>query len=404
MYISRTLWFLAAILALSHATFPSFADNVFNGIKKNVNRVRNLDGDAKKAVEDAAGAVYDKALEGLEAEEEFEEEAPGEAEDEFKKVLEKADYLFSKEATEVENKIVETAKKVKKFYDNHKKLITAIEIIALAGTGLGEAGILADITEMVASGAWRAVIRGAAEAAVEMIPSDLEELEALGDGISELINSVKSIGMPSYATVKAGGEAAVDLLYARGKQFIATKLRPLLKKIAIAYAIEKAPLVGAQIVISLANLIGTSGPHINTPEVACKMENILIEQRKRTVDARLEKISRPRWDHDFKFLKAKRKTQYKPYNKKGYRKSTDRWGCKYNSKGDACFTDEFKRNKGYATVCPKSESGNCYEDYLSMTRREIEATFPVELFTKTCKRSKTTSLDQIDGKFIVLRV
>lgn len=63
-------------------------------------------------------------------------------------IFEEFDILSDDTAKEIDEgcsvvaeKIVKTGKAIKTFYDNHKKLILAGELILLAGTGLGEAGL-----------------------------------------------------------------------------------------------------------------------------------------------------------------------------------------------------------------------------------------------------------------------
>lgn len=148
--------------------------------------------------------------------------------------------------------------------------------------------------------------------------------------------------------------------------------------------------------ILLANLIGTSGSNINTPEVACKTENILREYMKRSVNARLEKLEAPEdFDDAVTFYGEVKEIQNSKYNKSGYN-PTNNLRC-YTGDYPKCFKDKFKQGKNKKTC---SSWSTCYKDYAGMLRHKTEASFPIELFEKTCHN--TITQDQIDGNFIIL--
>lgn len=317
MYISRTFWFTAIIVALSHA-----------------------------------GVL-----------------------DEFDELFGQVENLFSEEVKEVEEKVIKTAKVVQTFYEHHKKLILAGEVLLLAGTGLGEAGMLGEILEMYQAGGVEALIEGAGEAA--------GAVRTIGNGVFDALAEVNRL--PTTAELAAGGRATMALL------------DPWLDKLASDYVIKNYPLAGSQLVILIANLIATSGSHINTPEVACKTENVLKEHMKRTVEARLEKLKEPEGFEDaVTFLNEKRKVLKKKFDKNGYNKSKN-LNCDA-AKYPKCFTDKFKRKN--KQICTSWSS--CYGNYVGMIRHKTEAAFPMEIFDETCKHSKKTSQDQIDGNFTLI--
>lgn len=72
--------------------------------------------------------------------------------DEFYKVFGKVENIFSEEVSKFEEGVIKTARAAKAFYENHKTLILAGEVLLLAGTGLGEAGMLEEIVELYESG------------------------------------------------------------------------------------------------------------------------------------------------------------------------------------------------------------------------------------------------------------
>lgn len=248
--------------------------------------------------------------------------------------------IFGETFTEVEDKVIKTAKAIKTFYENHKKLILAGEIILLAGTGLGEAGMLEEVVSLYESGGVDALIEGAGDLAGDAASS----VRSIANGMFEALKSVKSL--PSSETVANIGKATIDLL------------DPYLDKLASSYVLENYPLAGSQLVILLANLIGTSGSNINTPEVACKTENILREYMKRSVNARLEKLEAPEdFDDAVTFYGEVKEIQNSKYNKSGYN-PTNNLRC-YTGDYPKCFKDKFKQGKNKKTC---SSWSTCYKD------------------------------------------
>lgn len=114
--------------------------------------------------------------------------------------------IFGEKFTEVEDKVIKTAKAIETFYENHKKLILAGEIILLAGTGLGEAGMLEEVVSLYESGGVDALIEGAGDLAGDAASS----VRSIANGMFEALKSVKSL--PSSETVANIGKATIDLL------------------------------------------------------------------------------------------------------------------------------------------------------------------------------------------------
>lgn len=289
--------------------------------------------------------------------------------------------IFGEEFTEVENKVIDMAKWANNFYNNYKTYFEGAEILLLVGTGLGEAEMFAEIRELYASGAFEAMFKGA----IELVPDDVQELKSVVKGMFTALESLKSLASTD-AVATIAEATAIDVL------------SPWIEKFASSYVLEKYPLTSAQLVILLCNLIGTSSSNINTPEVACKMDNILTEYRKRVVNARLEQLQEPNdFDKAVIFYEGKLKAQNKPYNKDGYLGPN---GLRCHNGDDAvCFTDKFIRgkNKQICTSWPV-----CYEDYAGMIRHKAEAAFPTQLFKNVCH--KKFLKDQTDGNFTILHI
>lgn len=357
MGISRTLWLLATIFALSHV------EDVKGGAASTV--VDVLDGKAEvnaiKDVLDGVEYVYKEADE----------------------ITKEANNIFYNDLKEFGEKVVKTAKKVKTFYENHKALITAGEFLVLAGTGLGEAGMMEEMVAAYRAGGARALLEGAGE----LLSGGAESVTSMANGVFDTLAEVERV--PSLTEI---GDAGIEA----GKKVIAL-LDPWMEKIATNIACTYAPLAASQIVTAIANLVGTSDSKINTPAMACKMELLLKEYMKRTVNARFEQV-KPQGEYAdvVDFYTVKRRVQNKSYNKDGYIPDK-KLRCK--TSGNKCFTDNFRAKT--KSIC--TGDWNCLEDYLSMIRHRAEAVFPIELFEKTCAKSKI-SLDQIDGNFMKLHI
>lgn len=225
--------------------------------------------------------------------------------------------------------------------------------------------MLEEVVSLYESGGVDVVIEGAGDLAGDAASS----VRTLANGMFEALKSVKSL--PSLETTYDVGKATIYLL------------DPYLEKLFSSYVLENHPLAGSQLVILLANLIGTSGSKINTPELKCKTENILREFQKRSVNAQLEKLEAPEdFDDAVSFYKEIKEIQNSQYNKNGYNPKKD-LRC---DKGDypKCFKDKFSKNK---KIC--SSWSSCYKDYAGMLRQKTEATFPIEVFEKTCKNKMT---------------
>lgn len=353
MYISRTLWLLATIFALGYVgdvkgTFSDLVD-VFDG---------KAEVDAIKDVLDGVEYVYKGAED----------------------IAKEANNAFSDEVKKVGKKVYKVAKAVKKFYEHHKAIITGVELLVLAGTGLGEVGMLGELYEAYKAEGALSMLQSAGEAAT----GAAESITSLADGMFDALAEVERL--PSLTEI---GDAGIQA----GKAAIKI-LDPWLEKIAKNIACTYAPLAASQLVIMIGGLIGTSDSKINTPAMACKMELLTKEFMKRTVNARLEQL-RPPSDYGdaVDFYEVKRRVQNKSYNKDGYDASKQ---LRCTGNGNKCFTDKFKGKT--KSIC--SPNWNCLEDYAGMIRHRAEAAFPLELFEKTCAKSKI-SMDQMDGNFII---
>lgn len=288
--------------------------------------------------------------------------------------------LFGESASDVEEQVKKVANSVKTFYEKHKTIIFAGEALLLIGTGLGEAGVLEMAIEAYEAGGVDALLEGAADMAVETASS----VKNFANGMFEAIKSVKSL--PSAGTVVESGKAALDLL------------GPYIEKFATDTVMEKFPLVTAQLLVLFANSVIAAIVKSDKPELACKMENVLRENMKEAVNARLMKIETPTGYGDIiNFINDVREIQYKPYNKHGYN-TTKHLRCDKGS-NPICFEDLLRKGAD-KKICSSSRA--CYGDYAAMIRHKTEDVYPISLYEKTCNNAITQ--DKIDGNFIILDV
>lgn len=176
---------------------------------------------------------------------------------------------------------------------------------------------------------------------------------------------------------------------------------------------RKYPLVGAPPLIHLASLVATFSPIAHelipmeamNPQISCKMYDLLLDYRTRTVMARLHKLhakvaifeSLIKWTFRPSSLTA---VMSLPYNRYGYSSTypptvSCNWGCDDDEMGimEACTMDKFSgdiysgRNMG---------SHSCFEEYACLLRHRVEELFPVEQLKNLCTEHNPK---QPTGKF-----
>lgn len=188
---------------------------------------------------------------------------------------------------------------------------------------------------------------------------------------------------------------------------------------------KKYPLVAAPAVIDLAHFIASLHKNINNLEISCTMRNILLDYRKRTVDARLDKIS-SEWGlsiskfdifhgehYDIGLIRSR--VMSLDYRRKGYNSTNELYCEKYpkskkRSPSTYALIDEFDedyyygvfeskytRDKNYKNKYPQNEfnqfdvnynslnaEAKCAVDYFGLVRHRVEQLFPVRLFNAYC--------------------
>lgn len=149
---------------------------------------------------------------------------------------------------------------------------------------------------------------------------------------------------------------------------------------------KEYPLVSVPILVDVAALIAFFSPVIRTlnpvesetPQLSCKMLDVLIDYRPRLVYERLNKLKAPWMENVLVKVRAK------PYSPTGYNQ-TNTMRC--HSKGcekpwfsafAGCLKDEFGDDELYTIY------QGCWEDYASYVRHSVEEIFPVEALESVC--------------------
>lgn len=183
---------------------------------------------------------------------------------------------------------------------------------------------------------------------------------------------------------------------------------------------KKYPLIGTPPLIALAQLIAFFDPiakalipsEAEDPELSCKMRDILLDYRPRTVNARLEKLhfrAETPLFHDSVsqvFPQILFNATLIKYNENGYNQT---------SPGTLnCRKDSVHANRSIAAIILHDDFGvddyyhdylSCATDYALLVRHRVEDIFPVELLNRLCvnPRQTTGTFDSIIYLYIKLR-
>lgn len=168
---------------------------------------------------------------------------------------------------------------------------------------------------------------------------------------------------------------------------------------------RKYPLVGAPPLIHLASLVAMFTPvaqalipmEAMNPQIACKMHDLLLDYRIRTVMARLHKLhaqvsafeSMVNWTYRPSSLIA---VMAMPYNKYGYNSTNPPvincgWGCDRDEMEvmETCVMDKFSKHAFYG---PSFGNDTCLKEYGALLRFRVEELFPVEELGSLCTEEK----------------
>lgn len=160
---------------------------------------------------------------------------------------------------------------------------------------------------------------------------------------------------------------------------------------------RKNPLISSPPLILLASLIAAFSPiakelipfEEKNSQIACRMHDILLDYRKTTVNARLQRLSTQKT-----ILPSLFDVMSMPYNPNGYNKTNpgaidcDK-GCKWNK---LCLKDEFSSEEFYVKITKDDKSMKCVHDYAALIRYRVEQLFPIELMSKLCIDQKSKQI------------
>lgn len=204
--------------------------------------------------------------------------------------------------------------------------------------------------------------------------------------------------------------------------------------------LKKYPLVSSPILLDLVRFVAKLNVGINDHDMSCKIRNILLEYRRRSVDARLDKIT-TKWDKEFLHILysvysknydsplIRSATFSRPYKKEGYGyDKPSEISCekvpKHSLSGIKRYVmiDEFDDKFNYNVLDEdyyKSGSDNVYNyafndvgsytrnpstavkcamDYFGFIRYSVEQMFPVEMFEELAGKCGVNDSQVPSGK------
>lgn len=154
---------------------------------------------------------------------------------------------------------------------------------------------------------------------------------------------------------------------------------------------RKYPLMGTPPLIQLALLVAVFSPfarmlipfEAKNPEISCKMHDILLDYRSRTVYARLHQLNSEKsiFDSIVKVMEL-------PFNEYGYNVTDPavihcERGCESSGTFTStriCLNDTFSTAK----FLIENDEKTCILEYASMIRHRVEKLFPINLLKKEC--------------------
>ncbi|XP_037037364.1 uncharacterized protein LOC119075076 [Bradysia coprophila] len=161
--------------------------------------------------------------------------------------------------------------------------------------------------------------------------------------------------------------------------------------------VKKSPLLGAPLLIELAQLVTLFQPiakalisrEAKNPDLICKARNILADYRPRTINARLEKLHENSTKALVRYINELSpklsEVMSIAYNQYGYNKTTPATiNCQNRCNSNDCLRDDF--GDSYR-VPPWS----CAEDYALFLRHRIEEMFNIDLLDSLCVDKPTAT-------------
>lgn len=174
-------------------------------------------------------------------------------------------------------------------------------------------------------------------------------------------------------------------------RFIHSELDRMLNLFAASDSfVKKIPLLGAPLLITLAEFIALFHPvakslikrEAMSPELSCKMSNILMDYRPRMVDARFDKLHEDSTKGLTTYVNWLRMILSESSNKTI--PEPDTFNCGACDANRLCLIDDF--GVSWHTI-----NWPCAPGYISILRHSIEELFPVEILSKLCDSKPTAT-------------
>lgn len=171
----------------------------------------------------------------------------------------------------------------------------------------------------------------------------------------------------------------------------------------------KYPLIGVPPLIQLGLLVAFFTPMANTlvpevaksPQISCKMRDVLLWYRPCTVRARLDKLS----SSNTLIYKVLSEVMVQPYNEYGYN-LTSIMDCEPVRR--PCFSSMYLMDKFNTDhYCANWEISNCFRGYAELVRHQIEKLFPVKRLNALCvgpkqkEKAGTYNLNLFAKKYLI---
>lgn len=287
---------------------------------------------------------------------------------------------FGKILSKVEKSVVDSAKKVDEFYEEHKTLIDAGALLILDATGVGEVASVAEVIDLLS-------VPGNVDEmfeSAELVINDMDKAKMFED-VKSLVDSLKHLKGLYSSTSEVG-----DQIHGS----VSTIMKLFEKEDSL---FKRHPHIGAPLLLKVAHTLAISKKTVNSKKIACEMADILPEYLQRTLHDRLEQLST---DEEFAWKLELNNAVNKELRKKesGISQETDprcdneRGLCKtrfyqiFNAvtPDEKCFVDKYGAKPMYCT-CYFS----CPEQYMTNLHHHVESMFPIKFFNKLCGQHNT---------------
>lgn len=298
--------------------------------------------------------------------------------------------IFDKNPRDFETRVFESMQIIKNFYAR-KEVEAAANGVASAINLIPVIGSIGKVIPLIRStlaeqSDWRASFTRTIvdETKREIAESEIRWMDATMETIQEKFNLLNEDNpdMENRKTVASIIHSDIDKMI----NFFALRTSLL----------KKYPLTGTPALLELASLVALFSPVARTliplesknPQISCKMHDVLVDYRPRTVYARLDKLHAT----TTLFRDELAGVRSKAYNPNGYNQTNmmdcHSKGCKktYFAASGGCLTDDFGEDELFTLNYMDMK---CWTDYASYVRHRVEDVFPVHALEAACVDRKS---------------